>query len=144
ECTYDVNHLGTLSLAQAAKKAGVPRFLQSSSCSLYGAGGDDFLTETSSFSPVTAYGESKARAERDLRELADKSFSPVFLRNGTAYGLSPKLRADLVINNLVGYAFTTGEVLIKSDGTPWRPLVHVQDISAAFLAVLEAPRDTIH
>jgi nucleoside-diphosphate-sugar epimerase len=144
ECTYDVNHLGTMALAQAARKAGVSRFIQSSSCSLYGAGGDDFLTESSSFSPVTAYGESKARVEKDLVKLADKNFSPIFLRNGTAYGSSPKLRADLVINNLVGYAYTTGEVLIKSDGTPWRPLVHVEDISAAFLAALEAPREVIH
>ena len=144
ELTYDINLHASVRLAAAAKAAGVPRFLFSSSCSLYGAGGDDFLDESAAFNPVTPYGESKIRVEQELAKLADARFSPTYLRNATAYGVSPRLRADLVVNNLVGYALTTGEVLIKSDGTPWRPLVHVEDISRAFLAVLEAPRDTVH
>ena len=144
ELTYDINLHASVRLAAAAKAAGVPRFLFSSSCSLYGAGGDDFLDESAAFNPVTPYGESKIRVEQELAKLADARFTPTYLRNATAYGVSPRLRADLVVNNLVGYALTTGEVLIKSDGTPWRPLVHVEDISRAFLAVLEAPRDTVH
>lgn len=143
-CTYDINHLGSVSLARAAKAAGVPRYLFASSCSLYGAAGDDMLDENASFNPITAYGRSKVLVEEDVSKLADDEFSPVFLRNATAYGASPRLRADIVVNNLVGVAYTTGEVLIQSDGTPWRPLVHVQDISRAFLAVLEAPREAIH
>jgi len=131
-------------LARLAKQAGVPRFIFSSSCSLYGAAGDDFLDETAGFNPVTAYGESKVLVEREVRPLADDSFSPTFLRNATAYGVSPRLRGDLVVNNLVGYAHVTGHVLIKSDGSPWRPLVHIRDISAAFIAVLEAPREMVH
>jgi nucleoside-diphosphate-sugar epimerase len=142
--TYEINHEASVRLARLAKRAGVSRFLFSSSCSLYGAAGDDFLDETASFNPVTAYGESKVLVERDVRLLADASFSPTFLRNATAYGVSARLRGDLVVNNLVGYAYTTGEVLIKSDGSPWRPLVHLRDISAAFIAALEAPRDLVH
>ena len=143
-CTYDINHLGSVNLARAAKAAGVPRYLFASSCSLYGAAGDDMLDENASFNPITAYGRSKVLVEEDVSKLASEEFSPVFLRNATAYGASPRLRADIVVNNLVGIAYTTGEVLIQSDGTPWRPLVHVRDISSAFLAVLEAPREAIH
>jgi nucleoside-diphosphate-sugar epimerase len=143
-CTYDINHLGSVNLARAAKAAGVPRFLFASSCSLYGAAGDAMLDESATFNPITAYGTSKVLVEADVSKLADDAFSPVFMRNATAYGASPRLRADIVVNNLVGVAYTTGSVLIQSDGTPWRPLVHVQDISRAFLAVLEAPREEIH
>lgn len=144
ECTYDINHRGSVSLAKAAKAAGVPRFLFASSCSLYGAAGDTMLDEQADFNPITAYGSSKVLVEQDVSKLASDAFSPTFLRNATAYGASPRLRADIVVNNLVGIAYTTGQVLIQSDGTPWRPLVHVQDISRAFLAVLEAPRDAVH
>jgi nucleoside-diphosphate-sugar epimerase len=143
-CTYDINHLGSVTLARAAKAAGVPRFLFASSCSLYGAAGNDMLDENANFNPITAYGRSKVLVEQDVSKLADATFSPVFLRNATAYGASPRLRADIVVNNLVGVAYTTGSVLIQSDGTPWRPLVHIRDISRAFLAVLEAPREAIH
>ena len=143
-CTLDINHLGSVTLARAAKAAGVPRFLFASSCSLYGAAGDQMLDESAAFNPITAYGQSKVLVEADVSTLASESFSPTFLRNATAYGSSPRLRADIVVNNLVGIAYTTGEVMIQSDGTPWRPLVHVQDISRAFLAVLAAPREAIH
>jgi nucleoside-diphosphate-sugar epimerase len=143
-CTYDINHLGSVHLARAAKAAGVSRFLFASSCSLYGAAGDEMLDETATFNPITAYGRSKVLVEADVATLADDTFSPTYLRNATAYGVSPRLRADIVVNNLVGVAFTTGKVLIQSDGTPWRPLVHIRDISRAFLAVLEAPRDAVH
>ena len=145
EYTYDINLHASVSLAQAAKRAGVERYLFSSSCSLYGAPGtDELVDETAPFAPVTAYAESKIKVEQQVAGLADDDFSPTYLRNTTAYGWSPQLRGDIVVNNLVAYAFITGEVLIKSDGTPWRPLVHVQDISRAFLAVLEAPREIIH
>ncbi len=145
ECTFAINHKASVRLARHAKKAGVKRFLFSSSCSTYGAGGmDEILTEEAPFRPVTPYGESKIRVEEDLDKLADKDFSPTYLRNATAYGVSERLRGDLVVNNLVGYAFTTGHVLMKSDGTPWRPLVHIEDIARAFLAVLEAPREKVH
>jgi nucleoside-diphosphate-sugar epimerase len=143
-CTFDINHVGSVTLARAAKAAGVPRFLFASSCSLYGAAGDSILDESAAFNPITAYGTSKVLVEADVSKLADDSFSPTFLRNATAYGVSPRLRADIVVNNLVGVACTTGEVLIQSDGTPWRPLVHIEDISRAFLAVLEAPREAVH
>jgi nucleoside-diphosphate-sugar epimerase len=144
QCTYDINHLASVRLARLAKEAGVARFLFASSCSLYGVAGDAMLTEQAAFNPITPYGESKVRVEQDVGRLADDHFSPTFLRNATAYGVSPRLRADLVVNNLVGFAYTTGEVLIQSDGTPWRPLVHVQDIGRAFLAVLQAPRQLVH
>jgi len=144
DTTYDINHRAASHLAKEAKKAGVTRFVFSSSCSLYGRAGDDFLDEDADFNPVTPYGESKVLAEADMRKLADDDFSPTYLRNATAYGVSSRLRGDLVVNNLVGYAMTTGDVLIKSDGTPWRPLVHIEDISRAALAVLEAPRELVH
>jgi len=145
QITYDINHVASVRLARLAREAGVARYLFASSCSLYGVAADDgLLTEQAAFNPVTPYGESKVLVERDVSRLASDHFSPVFLRNATAYGVSPRLRADVVVNSLVGYAFTTGEILIQSDGTPWRPLVHVEDISRAFLAVLEAPRDEIH
>jgi nucleoside-diphosphate-sugar epimerase len=142
--TYSVNADGAVHVAAMAKEAGVPRFLFSSSCSLYGAAGDAPVAEDGAFNPVTPYGESKVLAERGIGKLADDSFSPVYLRNATAYGSSPRLRADIVVNNLTGVAFTRGEVKLQSDGTPWRPLVHIEDISRAFLAALEAPRDVVH
>lgn len=145
QVTYDINHLASVRLARLAREAGVGRFLFASSCSLYGvAAHGGLLTEKADFNPVTPYGESKVFVERDVSNLATDRFSPVFLRNATAYGVSPRLRADVVVNSLVGYAFTTGEILIQSDGTPWRPLVHVEDFSRAFLAALEAPRHLIH
>ena len=144
ECTSAINHLGTVHLAKQAKEAGVSRFVFSSSCSLYGSAGDDLLDEHAEWNPVTPYGWSKLRAEQDLHQLADDTFSPTYLRSATAYGASPRLRGDLVVNNLVGYAFTTGEVFLKSDGTPWRPLVHVEDMARAFLAAVSAPREVVH
>jgi nucleoside-diphosphate-sugar epimerase len=142
--TYDINQHASVRLAQAAKDAGVSRFLFSSSCSLYGAGGDGFLDETAAFNPVTPYGESKILVEQALSSLADDTFTPMYLRNATAYGVSRRLRGDIVVNNLVGHAVTTGKVLLQSDGTPWRPLVHIRDIIAAAVAGLTAPKAAIH
>ncbi|MEB3280489.1 MAG: SDR family oxidoreductase [Lyngbya sp.] len=142
--TYEINHLASVHLAKLSKEAGIPRYIFSSSCSNYGAAGSDWLTEESAFNPVTPYGRSKVLVEQDVAKLADDNFSPTFLRNSTAYGVSPRLRFDLVLNNLVAWAFTTGKVYIKSDGTPWRPIVHIEDISRAFIAVLEAPREKVH
>jgi nucleoside-diphosphate-sugar epimerase len=143
--TLEINHRASARIAEAAKAAGVHRFLFASSCSLYGAaGGDTMLDERAAFNPITAYGLSKVLVERDVAALADDEFSPTFFRNATAYGVSPRLRADVVVNNLVGVAYTTGEILIQSDGTPWRPLVHVEDISGAFAAALAAPREAVH
>ena len=144
ELTYDINHRASVRLAELAKAAGCSRFLFSSSCSTYGAAGDDALTEEASFNPVTPYGHSKVLVEQDVAKLADDNFSPTFLRNATAYGVSPRPRFDLVVNDLVAYAYTIGLIYMKSDGTPWRPLVHIQDITRAFIAVLNAPREVVH
>lgn len=142
--TEEINYEASVKIAKLAKEAGVERFIFSSSCSNYGAGGEDWLDEQSNFNPVTPYGVSKVKVEQDVSQLADDNFSPTFLRNATAYGVSPRIRFDLVLNNLVAWAFTKGLVYIKSDGTPWRPIVHIEDISRAFIAVLEAPRELIH
>jgi nucleoside-diphosphate-sugar epimerase len=144
DLTAQINHQASVHLATLAKAVGVPRFLFSSSCSNYGAGGEDWLDESSPFNPVTPYGHSKVRVERHVAKLADDTFSPTFLRNATAFGVSPRLRFDLVLNNLMAWAFTTQRVYLKSDGTPWRPIVHIEDISRAFIAVLHAPRQVVH
>ena len=144
QLTEEINYRASVEIAKLAKQAGVKRFIFSSSCSNYGAGGEDWLDETSDFNPVTPYGVSKVKVEQAVSQLADDNFSPTFLRNATAYGVSPRLRFDLVLNNLTAWAFTKGLVYIKSDGTPWRPIVHIEDISRAFIAVLEAPTELIH
>jgi nucleoside-diphosphate-sugar epimerase len=142
--TYDINHKASVRLAESAKEAGVKRFVFSSSCSTYGAAGDAIHDETAPLNPVTPYGESKVLVERDISRLADENFSPTHMRNATAYGASPRLRLDIVLNDLVACAYTTGRVYIKSDGTPWRPIIHIRDITAAILSALEAPKGAIH
>jgi nucleoside-diphosphate-sugar epimerase len=144
ELTYEINHKASVRLAALAKEAGVKRFIFSSSCSNYGAGGDDLLNEEGDLNPVTPYGKSKVLVEQDVSKLADNNFCPLYLRNATAYGVSPRLRFDLVLNNLVAWAYTTGQVRLKSDGTPWRPIVHIEDISRAFVATLHAPTEKVH
>jgi len=144
DLTYDINHHASVRLAELAKQAGVRRFVFSSSCSTYGAAGDDFLDESAALNPVTPYAESKVYFERDVAKLADDKFTPTFMRNATAYGASPRLRLDVVLNDLVASAFTTGTILIKSDGTPWRPIVHIRDIIQAMICVLDAPREAVH
>lgn len=142
--TVDINELGSIHIAKLAKKVGVERFLFASSCSNYGASGSNFLDEDSAFNPVTPYGSSKVAVEKALMKLADEKFHPTYLRASTAYGMSPRIRFDLVANNLTAWAYTTGEVYLKSDGTPWRPIVHVEDISRAYIAVLHAPLEEVH
>lgn len=144
DLTYEINYRASARLAELAKAVGAKRFVFASSCSNYGAGGEDLLDENSEFRPVTPYGESKVLVERDVSELADEQFTPVFLRASTAYGVSPRLRFDLVLNNLVAYALATGRIYLKSDGTPWRPIVHIEDIARAYIAVLEAPREQVN
>jgi nucleoside-diphosphate-sugar epimerase len=144
ELTFEINHAASLRFARLAKEAGVKRFLISSSCSIYGAAGDNLVNESAPFNPVTVYGQSKVMLDTDVSKLADDSFSPTYLRNATAYGVSPRLRLDLVLNNLVASAYTTGRIFLKSDGTPWRPIVHIEDIGRAFLAALAAPRKLVH
>jgi nucleoside-diphosphate-sugar epimerase len=144
QLTFEINHQASVRLAALARQAGVGRFVFASSCSNYGAAGDAPVDEESELRPVTPYGESKVLVEREVAPMADRSFSPTFLRCATAYGVSPRLRFDVVLNNLVAWAFTSGKVLLKSDGTPWRPIVHIEDIARAFLAVLAAPREAVH
>ncbi len=144
ELTNEINHQGSVRIAKLAKDTGVSRFIFASSCSNYGASDSGFLTEQATFNPVTPYGESKVHVEQSVSKLADDKFSPTFLRASTAYGFSPRLRFDLVLNNLTAWAYTTGQVYLKSDGSPWRPIVHVEDISRAYIAALEAPRELVH
>ncbi|WJR36188.1 SDR family oxidoreductase [Mycobacteroides immunogenum] len=144
DLTYDINHHASVRLARLAKEAGVGRYLYASTCSVYGSAGEDLVNESAPLKPLTPYAESKVRVEDDVAAIADSGFSPVFLRNATAFGYSPRLRADIVLNNLVGNAVLTGEVRVLSDGTPWRPLVHARDIATAFIECLAAPRDVIH
>ncbi len=142
--TYDINWHGTIALAKLAKQSGIKRFIFSSSCSNYGMAGENFVDEQSKLTPITPYAVSKVKAEEELQSMADDTFSPIYLRNATAYGYSPMLRFDLVVNNLTAWAYTTGEVFLKSDGSAWRPLVHVEDIARAFVHVLEAPKELVH
>jgi len=145
DLTYDINHRASVRLARLARDAGVARFLYASTCSVYGAsGGSGLVTEDAPLRPATPYAESKVLVESDVHELADDHFTPVYMRNATAFGYSPRLRADIVLNNLVGHAYLSGEVLVLSDGTPWRPLVHAGDIARAFAAALVAPREAVH
>lgn len=144
QLTEEINEKASIRLARMAKSVGIKRFVFASSCSNYGAGGSDFLTEEAPFKPVTPYGISKVKVEAALTTLADENFSPTYLRASTAYGVSPRIRFDLVANNLAAWAFTTGRVYLKSDGTPWRPIVHIEDISRAYIAALEAPRESVH
>jgi nucleoside-diphosphate-sugar epimerase len=143
DVTFSINHRGSVHVARMAKEAGVQRFLMASSCSNYGKSGEAMIDETGALNPVTAYGQSKVWSERDIGPMADDGFCPVFLRPGTAYGVSPRMRFDIVLNNLVAWAVTKGLIYLKSDGTPWRPIVHIEDISRAFLAAVEAPRDKV-
>jgi nucleoside-diphosphate-sugar epimerase len=144
EVTYKINHQGSVNLAALCKDAGINRFVYTSSCSVYGAGSGDFLDEKSAVNPQTAYAECKVMVEKDVGAMADDSFSPVFLRNATAYGASPRMRFDIVLNDLSGIAWTENKIAMISDGTPWRPLVHVQDICAAIQCAVEAPTSAIH